>query len=92
VNAFVTFMALVGATILVTQARIVAPLRRLAPKFFGCAQCVGTWIGFAGGGSGLLPLGHGRVIDAILVGFATSVLSLLVAGVLLILLGEVNAD
>jgi len=46
------------------------------------------WVGIAAGASGVVAAGHGRVLDAIIVGAATSFLSTLADAVLLKLLGD----
>lgn len=50
-------LAVVGATIILTQGRVVRPLRRLADragtgvgKFVRCPLCVGFWVGVVGAG------------------------------------------
>ena len=86
----VHMLALIGATLLITESTIAAPIRKLWPALLKCPQCVGTWVGAVGGASGLVPLGHGRFLDAIVLAAATSFLSLLAAGLLIVLLGETN--
>ena len=81
-------LALVGATLLVVRSTIFRPIQRLWPALFQCAQCSGVWIGAAAGVSGLVSTGHGRVLDALIVGAATSFLSLLADAVLLSMLGH----
>lgn len=80
--------ALIGATLLIVRSVVFAPVRGLWPAFFGCSQCVGTWVGIAAGGSGIVAVGNGRVLDAVIVGAATSFLALLADSVLLRLLGD----
>jgi hypothetical protein len=46
------------------------------------------WVGVAAGVSGIVSLGRGRVVDAIVVGAATSLLSLLADALLVQLLGD----
>lgn len=84
------YVALVGLTLIVVRGTLFRPLQRLWPALFQCAQCSGMWVGMAAGASGLIPTaaGHGRVLDALIVGAATSFLSLLADGVLLRLLGD----
>jgi hypothetical protein len=79
--------ALVGATLIIVRGAISAPVRRLWPAFFQCSQCVGVWVGAAAGAGAVLETGHGRVLDAAIVGGAASFLSLLADAVLLKLLG-----
>lgn len=83
----IVFLGLIGATLLVVRGGVFASIRRLWPALFGCAQCFGTWVGGAAGATGLLTTGHGRILDAILVGAATGVTSLMTDAVLLNLLG-----
>jgi hypothetical protein len=84
----VLLISLVGATLIVVRGTIFRPVRRIWPALLECAQCTGTWIGAAAGASGLVSTGHGRIIDAIIVGAATSFLALLADAVLLNLLEE----
>jgi len=81
-------LALIGTTLLITESTIFAPIRKIGPAMLKCAQCVGTWVGAVGGASGIVAVGHGRFLDALVLGAATSFLSLLAAGVLIALLGE----
>jgi len=81
-------IGLVGITLIIVRGTIFGPVRRLWPALLGCAQCTGTWIGAAAGGAGLLPLGHGAVLDAVFLSGATSVSSLAVDAVLIHLLGD----
>ena len=76
------YIALIGLTLIVVRGTIFGPLRKLWPALFGCGQCFGMWVGMAAGASGIVTIGHGRVIDAIIVGGATSILSLLTDAVL----------
>ncbi len=78
----IAFIGLVGLTLIIVRGTIFGPLQRLWPAFFGCGQCVGMWVGMGAGASGIVTIGHGRVLDAIIVGGATSILSLLTAAVL----------
>ena len=84
----ILILALVGATLIVVRGTIFAPVRKLWPALLGCAQCAGFWVGAAAGASGIVSTGHGRVLDAVIVGASTSFLSLLADGVLLHLLGD----
>lgn len=79
-------LALVGTTLIIVRGTILRPIQRIA--FFRCSQCVGFWVGVAGGASGLVVAGHGRIADAAVVGTATSFLSMLADAVLLHLLGD----
>jgi hypothetical protein len=83
-----TLIALVGATLIVVRGKIFRPLRRLSPSFFGCSQCFGTWVGAAAGATGIVVTGHGRALDMIVVGCATSYLSMLADAVFINLLGD----
>ena len=90
-TSFLLVSALIGATLLVTRSAILHPVRRLFPALLGCSQCTGFWIGGAAGGSGVVVLGRGPLLGAILVGAAISLLALLADGVLLRLLGDPDA-
>jgi hypothetical protein len=87
-NDLLTLSALVGATLIVVRATLLRPLQRLWPALFGCSQCVGTWVGIVAGAAGVVPTGRGRLLDAIVVGAATSFLSMLADAILLWLLGD----
>ena len=82
------FLALVGATLIVVRSTLFAPFRWVFPSLLECSQCTGTWIGFLAGASRLVQTGHSRIIDTVIVGFATSLLSLLADAVLLRLIGD----
>jgi hypothetical protein len=88
-NELLLLLALVGTTLIVVRGTIFSALQRLSP-FFACSMCFGFWVGAAGGASGVVTTGHGRVLDAYAVGAATSFLSLLADAVLLKLLGDPN--
>jgi hypothetical protein len=83
-----TYVALVGLTLLFVRGTIFRPLQRRWPAFLQCSQCVGTWVGFAAGASGVAVIAPNRAINTLLVGAATSVLSLGADAVLLKLLGD----
>jgi hypothetical protein len=85
---FLLACALIGTTLLVVRGTIFKPLQRLLPAFFQCSQCVGAWVGAAAGGSGIIQTGHGRILDAIIVGAAASFASMFADAVLLKLLGD----
>jgi len=85
---FLHLSALIGATLILVRGTIFRPLQRLYPPLFGCSQCTGTWVGIAAGAAGLVTTGHGRVVDVLVVGCATSFLSMAADGVLLFLLGD----
>ena len=76
------YIALVGLTLIVVRGTIFGPLQRLRPALFKCGQCFGMWVGMGAGATGIVTIGHGRVLDAIIVGGATSILSLLTDAVL----------
>lgn len=84
------YVALVGITLIVVRSTLFERLQRLWPKFFGCPQCFGMWVGMCAGAAGIQTIGCGcaRLLDAFLVGGAVSFLSLLADAVLLKLLGE----
>lgn len=83
-------LALIGTTLIVVRSTLFHPIQRIWPGFFGCSQCVGMWVGLAGSVSGVVPstVGQGRMLDAVIVGAATSFLSLLADAVLCWLLGD----
>lgn len=85
-------IALVGLTLIVVRGTIFGPLQRLWPALFQCSQCTGMWVGMVGGASGVVAAGHGRVLDAIIVGAATSFLSTLADAILLKLLGDPEGE
>ncbi len=80
--------ALIGTTLLIVRSSIAAPVRRLWPGLLGCSQCTGMWVGALAGASGIVSLEDGRVLDALVVGAATSFLATLADAVLLNLLGD----
>ena len=80
--------ALVGATQIVVRSTLFRPLQQFYPPLFRCCQCAGFWIGVAAGATGLVSVGRGHMIDAVVVGSATSFLALAADGVLLKLLGD----
>ena len=84
----IVLLALVGTTLIVVRSTLFRPLQRLWPALFQCSQCFGTWVGIFAGANGIIVIGHGRVWDAVIVGTATSLLSLLTDAVLLKLLGD----
>jgi hypothetical protein len=81
-------LALIGTTLIVVRGTAFRPLQKLWPALFACAQCFGFWVGVAAGASGIMATEYGRPLDAVIVGAATSFLSLLADAVLLKLLGE----
>jgi len=87
---FLHFCALIGTTLIVARGTVFSPLQRALPAFFQCGQCVGMWVGMAAGATSVVPVGHGRILDAAVVGAATSFASMLADAVLLNLLGDPN--
>lgn len=85
-SEFLLVSALIGTTLLIVRSTIFAPVRRLWPALLGCAQCCGFWVGI--GASWLIPTGHAWLLNTVIVGAATSFLSLLADAVLLTLLGD----
>ena len=85
---FLLLSACIGATLIVVRGTIFSPLQERFPSLLGCSQCTGTWVGAAAGAAGLVTTGHGRVVDALVVGSATSFLAMAADGVLLYLLGD----
>lgn len=94
------YVALVGLTLILVRGTIFRALQRLYPPLFRCSQCVGMWVGLAAGAIGIAPLDRWsigsavseRVFDAVLVGAATSILSLAADAVLLKLLGDPSEE
>ena len=82
------YVALVGLTLILVRGTIFRPLQQRWPVFFQCSQCVGMWVGLAAGAAGIASMDRGRVLDAVLVGAATSVLSMAADAVFLKLLGD----
>jgi hypothetical protein len=88
-TAVLLLAALIGTTLIVVRSTIFRPIRRLWPDLLECSQCTGAWVGAVAGATGLVTTGHGgRVLDALIVGAATSFLALLADAVLLKLLGD----
>jgi hypothetical protein len=83
----VELLALIGITLIVVRGTIFAPIRKLWPALLGCSQCAGVWVGVIAGAIGLMPLGHGRLQDTLLLGAATSFSAMLADAILLRLLG-----
>lgn len=84
-------LALIGTTLIVVRGTIFRRVRRLWPALLECSMCVGTWIGTAAGATSIVSLGYGKPLDAVIVGAATSFLSLLADAILLKLLGDPEA-
>ena len=87
-NTILLLSALIGATLIVVRGTILRRVRTVWPALFGCCQCTGTWIGIVAGSTGIVSVGQGRVVDAIVVGAATSFLALMADAVLMKLLGD----
>jgi len=87
-NEILLLSALIGATLIVVRGTICQPIRKLWPALLECSQCTGTWVGIVAGATGIVSVGRGRVIDAIVVGAATSFLALMADAILLKLLGD----
>jgi hypothetical protein len=87
---FLSACALIGTTLIVVRSTALRFIQRLWPAFFQCSQCVGFWTGAAAGGSGLIQTGHGRILDAFVVGAASSFASMFADAVMLKLLGDPN--
>jgi hypothetical protein len=92
VNTLLLLCALIGATLIIVRGTILARVRRLWPALLECSQCTGTWVGAVAGATGIVSIGRGRLIDAIVVGAATSFLSLVTDAVLLKLLGDPSVE
>ena len=84
------YIALIGLTLIITRGTIFRPLQRLWPALLQCSQCAGWWIGAAAGASGIVSTGHGRLLDALIVGAAASFSSMFADAILLKLLGDPN--
>jgi hypothetical protein len=89
---FLLACALIGTTLIVVRSTVLRPLQQALPAFFQCSQCVGAWVGAAAGGTGLIQTGHGRILDAFIVGAASSFASVFADAVLLKLLGDPNEE
>lgn len=81
-------LSVVGTTLIIVRGTVLRPVRRLWPALLECSMCVGTWVGFGFGLSGLVTTGYGRITDAAIVGTAGSVLSLFADATLLKMLGD----
>ena len=82
--------SLIGTTLIIVRSTLFKPIQRLWPPLFQCSQCVGMWVGASASAYGIIQVGQGRLLDALIVGAATSFLSLLADAVLLKLLGDPN--
>lgn len=81
-------LALIGVTLIIARSTLFRPVQRFWPALFRCSQCIGTWVGIAAGASGIVTAGHGRLLDAVIVGASTSFSAMLADAVLLKLLGD----
>jgi hypothetical protein len=88
VNELLLLSALIGATLIVVRGTIMRRIRAVWPALLRCGQCTGFWVGAVAGGSGIVSVGQGRAIDAIVVGSATSFLAMVGDGILIKLLGD----
>ena len=84
--------ALVGATLIITSSAIFRRVRLLYPSLLRCSQCTGFWVGAAAGATGIVSVGRGRAVDALVVGCATSFLAQAADALLTHVLGEPNED
>jgi hypothetical protein len=87
-NTILLLSALIGATLIVVRSTLLRRVRTIWPALLGCCQCTGMWVGVVAGATGVVSVGHGRVVDAIVVGSATSFLALMADAVLMKLLGD----
>lgn len=91
-QSLLTISGLIGATLIVVRGTIFRPLQRYWPALLQCSQCFGVWVGAAAGVSGIVPLGHGRWVDALIVGAAVSFLSMIADAALLRMLGDPGSE
>jgi hypothetical protein len=84
----IDLLALVGVTLLITDSAIFRPIRRIWPALLKCSQCTGMWVGAVAGASGVVAAGHGRALDALIVGASASLSSYVADAVLTRLIGE----
>jgi hypothetical protein len=87
-GSFLLVFALIGATLIIVRSTLLKPVRQLWPTLLECSMCVGVWVGAAAGASGVAAVGHGRALDALIGGSATSILALLADAVLVKLIGD----
>lgn len=85
---FLLTAALVGATLAMVRGTIFRRVRLLYPPLLRCSQCTGFWVGVLAGLSGLVGVGHGLVVDALVVGCATSFLAQAADALFIHVLGE----
>jgi hypothetical protein len=67
------YLASVGCTIIITWSALFERVRAFWPKFFGCAMCVGFWVGL--GASLFLTRQTPDFTSALKNAFAVSLLS-----------------
>ena len=91
-NVILLLSALVGATLIVVRGTICRPIRKIWPALLECSQCTGTWVGALAGVTGIVSVGRGPLVDAIVVGAATSFLALVADAILLKLLGDPSEE
>jgi hypothetical protein len=91
-NTILLLSALVGATLIIVRGTICRPIRRIWPALLECSQCTGTWVGIAAGASGIVSVDQGRVVNAVVVGAATSFLAMMGDAILLKLLGDPSEE
>ena len=91
-NTILLISALIGATLIVVRGTILRRLRALWPALLECSQCTGAWVGVMAGMTGVVSVGRGRIVDAIIVGAATSFLAMVADAVLLSLLGDPSGE
>jgi len=84
-SAFLLISALIGTTLIIVRSTLFRPLQRWYPPLFECSQCTGMWVGMVA--SARIPLGHGHILDALIVGAATSFLAMAADALFLKLLG-----
>ena len=77
-EAWFLLLCAVGMTLIMARSTLFEPVRKIWPKFLGCPQCVGFWVGAAIGSSAFHVAAVDRAMDAVLFGCATSVASLFV--------------
>ena len=91
-NDVLLLSALIGTTLIIVRGTIMRRVRALWPALLGCSQCTGTWVGIVAGATGIVSVGRGRVVDAMIVGAATSFLALVADAILLKLLGDPSEE
>lgn len=87
-TSLILLAALIGATLIIVRGTIFRSLQTWLPSLFRCAQCTGFWVGVVAGASRIVVVGQGRLVDAMLVGAATSFLAMAADALLVTMLGE----